>query len=237
MKAPAIIASLTVAASIAFAAGQRIPVAEQPQLPSDQTDTSLLALNCAPTSVAWFEPRLQNLNIICSAVGRQPLYSADVNADGAMDYFHAEEGYILLVENSVPLSNPLRGLYHSTTVRHGGGVAFDLVQVLGFNQEISTRLLEENPGLTNAQIDYFSSASWANDRTSGWRDCDEDGDLDLVVTVRLFFGSGSYEYRPMWFENIGYEKAAPPLAADINRDGRVDGADLGLVLLAWGPNP
>ena len=137
----------------------------------------------------------------------------------------------------MPLSNPLRGLYHSTTVRHGGGVAFDLVQILGFNQEISARLLEANPGLTYAAIDYFSSASLANDRTSGWRDCDEDGDLDLVVTVRLLFGSGSYEYRPMWFENIGYEKPAQPVAADLNGDGQVNGADLGLLLVAWGPNP
>jgi hypothetical protein len=237
MKTPAIIASLTVAGSIAFAAGQRITDAERHPVSPSQVNAIVSPFNCAPTAVAWFEPRLQSLNVICSAIGRQALYSADVNADGLVDYFHAEEGTVVLVENGVPLSNPARGLFHSTTTRLGGGVAFNLVQVLGFNQDVGTRLIEANPGLSNAWIDYFSSASSPNDRTSGWRDCDEDGDLDLVVTVRLFFGSGSMEYRPMWFENIGYEKPAPPIAADINGDGRVDGADLGLLLVAWGPTP
>jgi hypothetical protein len=40
-----------------------------------------------------------------------------------------------------------------------------------------------------------------------------------------------------WFENIGYEASQPPLAADLNGDGQVNGADLGLLLVAWGPNP
>jgi hypothetical protein len=66
----------------------------------------------------------------------------------------------------------------------------------------------------------------------GWIDADLDGDLDLIAWVYVdSWGQNFY------FENIGYEKPGPPLAADINRDGRVDGADLGLVLVSWGPNP
>jgi hypothetical protein len=41
------------------------------------------------------------------------------------------------------------------------------------------------------------------------------------------------EARQAWFENIGYEKPPPPLAADLNQDGDVNGIDLGLLLAAW----
>jgi len=66
----------------------------------------------------------------------------------------------------------------------------------------------------------------------GWLDADLDGDLDLIAWVYVDSFGSNY-----WFENIGYEKPVPPIAADINGDGRVDGADLGLLLVAWGPNP
>jgi hypothetical protein len=36
-----------------------------------------------------------------------------------------------------------------------------------------------------------------------------------------------------WLENTGFQHSNP-IAADLNRDGRVDGADLSLVLYAWG---
>ena len=59
---------------------------------------------------------------------------------------------------------------------------------------------------------------------------DGDGDLDYLVVLSLSSGR-----RQVWFENTGFEKPAPPVAADLNRDGRVDGADLGMLLIAWGP--
>jgi hypothetical protein len=65
---------------------------------------------------------------------------------------------------------------------------------------------------------------------------DGDGDLDLVTFIQHGASSPTSEVN-CFFENIGYEKPAPPLAADINRDGRVDGADLGMLLIAWGPTP
>lgn len=85
---------------------------------------------------------------------------------------------------------------------------------------------------------------------TGWLDCDDDGDLDLVLRAeRLEYGYGccwpccSLTIMPgwrvigtvsFWLENIGYERPAPPLAADLNHDGVVDGADLGILLNAWG---
>jgi hypothetical protein len=65
-----------------------------------------------------------------------------------------------------------------------------------------------------------------------------DGDRDLDLVVQVESGAGSCCSAEIYYlANIGYEKPAPPVAADINRDGRVDGADLGKLLLAWGPVP
>ena len=64
----------------------------------------------------------------------------------------------------------------------------------------------------------------------GWRDFDGDGDLDLGVAM-LSSGSAMLS---VWFENVA-RPAAPLLVGDVNRDGRVNGADLGILLSNWTP--
>ena len=86
--------------------------------------------------------------------------------------------------------------------------------------------------------------------TMGWLDCDGDGDLDLVLSAERQEKRGgictnlgciqtpgymSFGSLPFWLENTGYQRPSVPLSADLNLDGRVDGADLGLLLFAWGP--
>ena len=88
-------------------------------------------------------------------------------------------------------------------------------------------VLEELCGCNITNADLFAS---------GWRDCDHDGNLDLVVTAtyRVWGVSGSFAFQ-VWYENVGFEADPPPVAADINQDGVVDGKDLAAVLSAWTP--
>jgi hypothetical protein len=87
----------------------------------------------------------------------------------------------------------------------------------------------------------------------GWLDCDNDGDLDLVCTAKGYQRQQSFsDYQSFegywicgsvfqaegpkvwfWLENTGFQHTNP-IAADLNRDGQVDGADLGLLLVSWG---
>jgi hypothetical protein len=63
----------------------------------------------------------------------------------------------------------------------------------------------------------------------GWLDADLDGDLDLIAWVYIDSFGSNY-----WFENIGYQKQ-PHLVGDLNADGKVNGADLGTLLVNWTP--
>lgn len=57
-------------------------------------------------------------------------------------------------------------------------------------------------------------------------------------------GFCSMEFRPLevfghpdlnWVTEIGFDPVLPPCPGDFNGDGRVDGADLPIVLISWGP--
>jgi hypothetical protein len=115
----------------------------------------------------------------------------------------------------------------------------EVVEVQVVPVDIAARLSKTRfGGFPNISVylSYFDGP--VDSLVAGWRDMDGDGDLDYIVWVSAFtFNSTVGTNGQIWFENVGYEKPAPPLAADINRDGRVDGADLGLVLVSWGPNP
>ena len=62
-------------------------------------------------------------------------------------------------------------------------------------------------------------------------DVDGDGDLDLIVEIYWHGSTGASHV--VWIENT--VKSDPALAADINRDGVVDGLDLTALLAAWTP--
>jgi hypothetical protein len=77
------------------------------------------------------------------------------------------------------------------------------------------------------------SIHYAQFTPSDFTDMDGDGDLDLILAITLRTPKYEYFTYRVWIENT--VKAGSPLAADINRDGVVDGKDLASVLAAWTP--
>jgi hypothetical protein len=243
MKTPAIIASLTVVGSIAYAAGSQGVAGKQPPEISSgsranamqgeirQAETQRLfggpSGNCDPQSEPWFSPQPREFSYDCRDVGRQPFGCADVNRDGTEDYFYLALVDCGLVIDGQPRTTYTYWMFHSE-------LSAERPNSFHSHKNIFPSTLVPGQSL----LTLFKNLRTANMQNLGWRDCDGDGDLDLVADMNLqWFGVPDNEVRPFWFENTGYQKPAQPLAADINRDGRVDGADLGLVLVSWGPNP
>jgi hypothetical protein len=86
---------------------------------------------------------------------------------------------------------------------------------------------------TCTDFQFYSASGWSG--YHGWRDMDGDGDLDLVA---IYTARGLPVELPAsgtcWFENIGYQKQ-PHLVGDLDGDGKVNGADLGTLLVNWTP--
>jgi hypothetical protein len=254
MKTPAIIASLTVVGSLAVAASKQ----DGSQTPSRGTarfaatnlavgevgrntaiaDTTA-AVGCAGiTEQTWFAPSPQV--VPCAGLlgpNIDTLYTqhwrmADINGDHKTDHLRgvpgvSESAYVLYQGSPTPDASNMAIILETL----GGDQSVTLSRVRLFSPDFdlhgwcSMNLPAPTEGLLRFSLN-------GDGGVAGWRDMDEDGDLDLVV-----FATDLYWVRQIWLENIGYEKPAPPLAADINRDGRVDGADLGMVLVSWGTNP
>jgi len=258
MKTPAAIASLTVVGSLAYAAGSQGTAGKQlPVMPSgsqahsmqeDMTQViphaQILGGGCQTEPQEWFNPvprRLQvcvgGTNGVPNQIGKLPLGAADVNADGVNEYFDTAYANSWDYEGSVEIgifvaswSQPIGGtiLYRSTT------------EIQPSQTVVWRNSVLEGTAAMGDQIRQMVGANLREIfvRAKGWRDIDFDGDLDLIAEVHYEVAGASGDFGlDIWFENIGYEVSQPPLAADINRDGRVDGADLGLVLVSWGTNP
>jgi hypothetical protein len=245
MKTPAIIASLTVAGSIAFGAGQQSGGKQPPSTPSEAQVHSMQEelpqaqlMACQPQSEDWFSlvPHQIGRCISASApqinpsgkVGTLPLGACDVNGDGALEFFDNVGEIPIISETGAEMSLPV--LLRSSPQQYpNGSVLMTHTVILGDSAALTSALRQLEPS-TNMVYGYLQPI--------GWRDMDQDGDQDLICVYRYSgFGGVQFAWQDIWFENVGFEKAAPPVAADLNGDGQVNGADLGLLLVAWGPNP
>lgn len=197
-------------------------------------------------SVTWFasEPRL--LPNECSwrfgmlADGRT---AADVNGDGRDEYLQVLPcPAFSLSPLNCNLANAWGngiGLIWSRAEPSPGATAARaaFVPIVPDAASFEAWIRSRFPGFTNLML--YMKGEYAGQELAGWRDVDDDGDLDYVVFVHGNNAEGSgpptaYLHAQVWFENIGYEKSTPPLAADLNGDGWVNGIDLGLLLGAWG---
>lgn len=228
------IAAGSAVAAIAFAAPPRAP--REAKTPADrpappQVRASGPSGQCVTGDPRdWFGPpqllaacdtRLQGVLPL-----QGDLYSAtshaDVNGDGTHEYF-ARPGYdelgAIIADGE---DQPGFALYeHEVTMQTG--------------QIVQTRhgLVPNGPvaSVIRANVSDVQSAVLG---TGGFRDLDGDGDLDLVMSIWVYLWDKNSANVDMWFENTGMP-ASLRSRADLNRDGRVSGADLGLLVGEWGP--
>jgi hypothetical protein len=215
--------------------------------PGSRLHTELAASGCAPTDEdVWFAPLPRLVECVSNTYQGVELLTAqrwrvaDVNGDGAIDHLRTLQGFggaqswyaFFLGSPSAELSNA--AIMLETVDQQTQQLRLTKISLFMSASDVQAWTAENFPSVPNGGI-QFSLGYWD---WSGWRDMDGDGDLDLLLVV-LAIGnpSGSEWTRQVWLENIGYERPAPPLAADLNRDGYVNGLDLGLLLGQWGPNP
>ncbi len=247
MKTPAIIASLTVVGSLAFATAT--PSGTTPTRSQQRTETedatsgshnpsNLAAGPCVPQSAEWFAttPRTirRCINPVFDSsspnysglVGVVPLGACDVNRDGETEFFDGVGEVRIFTFGKGATNHPILLKSQEQAV----GTSTLLVHTILLRSSealaLALRAMEPSVNMTDSTVQPY-----------GWRDMDRDGDQDLVCVFRYWgFGGGTGTRMDIWFENIGFEQS-PPLAADLNNDGIVDGADLGILLSVWGePN-
>jgi hypothetical protein len=139
----------------------------------------------------------------------------DINRDGEVDFVNPVWGVQLMKDGQALPAQCLGYLY--TTSWDGSAV------------EVSYQCIASTDQLVQYVAGRFPGQSVAMNEI-GWRDLDGDGDLDLIVELRV---NEQWETSAwVWLENTGYE-ASSGLAGDINRDGAIDGLDLAIVLAGW----
>jgi hypothetical protein len=144
--------------------------------------------------------------------------SRDINSDGVIEYFSC---------------NPIR-LNQDTSPN----------AALMFRDEIlfdgTTTTVRYQPVLLAAPLIAFiqSQASpafaWNCDYGPvGWRDMDNDGDLDLIFQFILYASDDGGAWLYGWLENTGYPASPRPNPYDLDGNGRVNTADLSLLLMEF----
>jgi hypothetical protein len=202
----------------------------QEEIPNDAM--SATSVPCPPpvqwlsTTPRFFDPCDPALR---AEIGVQKLEAADVNGDGLAESFapsgNTSEVLVTIDGGTYPSGNPTILLRIRTTA-DGGNTRLESQVVFTMDtQAVGNAIRNRFPGITGV----LSNAAGIG---TGWFDCDGDGDLDLVLYLLDYLPNGT---RQIWFENTGFQRTNP-IAADLNHDGKVDGADMGLLLYAWGPN-
>ena len=194
-------------ATTAFASAQQAQPTER-GVGRNRGSNATMVADCQSTeSLQWFSStpkEIQGCTLSTSMGDLQNrfivYFNADINKDGNNEYF--------VNDNS---SGELRQFFLNTIEPVNGIVTSKLILLCSFDSQ-SINNYRSSVGLS-------SDGYWF---VLGLRDCDNDGDFDLVI-------GGGVEGPFMYFENTGFQHTAP-LEGDLNHDGHVDSADLGKLL-------
>jgi len=189
-------------ATTAFASTQQAQPAERGVGRNLGSNATMVA-DCQSTeSLQWFSStpqEIQGCKVICNIGnfdGDVWAFWGDINNDGNIEYLTFE------FESSSIFISALEAVGGVATSKLVFVCSVDIQSINGYRVSVG---LSAEPSWTMA----------------GLRDCDNDGDLDIVIA-----SYGVY----MYFENTGFQHTAL-IEGDLNHDGHVDNTDVGLVLL------
>jgi len=193
--------------------------------------------------LVWFNPTPREIACTPDSWGETTLtyvqaaldYAVDINGDGSADFHRIRIPSTDAIVNGVDQPIPQDQLRISRTAIKNGVVSSESKRVAVWNSSLLAWIRANYPAVTDSYV-YMRADGEDGMQRAGWRDLDEDGDLDFVVLVFIRTDPTCCDvFRQLWFENIGFEKPKSVSEADINQDGVVDGHDLCLVLAAWTP--
>jgi hypothetical protein len=150
----------------------------------------------------------------------------DVNGDGRVEAFRkkaesAGNFNVPLMRDGLPEADECV-LMFQVADEEAGSVAF--VEHCVFSSADIVPFLLQQP--------WAAMVSYAYGDAMGWRDLDNDSDLDLVFRIQYASPSSGSGYKAYWLENTGYE-ATQPLVGDLDGDGSVSASDLTILLGGW----
>lgn len=265
MKTPAIVSTLTVVGSLAFAAGReggRLGAQEVPQpegalasADGNELPQALSTDQCAiGEPLNWFTKAYRLPSCFTQRWSQASLLQrghvvADIDRDGKDDHLlpmhfrddgngcvptHTDQWQWGGGVVNCALGSEYPFLWKPVTSNVGGTVTLTLQPALTL-QSVTHALVFGD--LEDGTYDYSYSVNSL--KLMDLFDVDADGDLDLIIHMAIY--AYPNEAQPpvpeqwnglFWFENNAVTN--PPVAADLNQDGNVDGIDLGLLLASWG---
>jgi hypothetical protein len=185
-------------------------------------------VNCVASSNVWFSPIAHELSYPCmdDPFLGQSAFSADVNGDGKTECFVLGTWTWGVLNEGQPNDDPASMLAETKTMQTEAGTAIVAVNVFPSAREIGSSLKSQIPGLVWARL------LTEDPNFVGWRDCDNDGDLDFVTRIEFdALQSNGSQRRLYWFENTGYQSAPPANPYDLDGDGGVNAGDISVLLL------
>jgi hypothetical protein len=160
----------------------------------------------------------------------------DIDGDGTSDFwsFQAAASFDVIISgNDQPVPTEQIVLSLLSAVGPEVNARSEATQVFGGSLLQWIRM--NYPSVADATV-YLRTNDGQSRQIAGWRDMDGDKDLDYIVSVSVYVGPAGQSpevRRQVWFENTGFEANRKGAAADLNRDGVVNGEDLCIVLAAW----
>jgi len=210
-----------------------------------RTTAAMVSGDCSDIEeLVWFNPTPREIACTPDSSGETTLtyvqtaldYAIDINGDGRADFHRMRSPVTDVIVNGVDQPIPQDQLRISRTVINNGVVSSESKRVEVWNSSLLEWIRTNYPAVRESYV-YMRADGEDGMQRAGWRDLDQDGDLDFVILVYIQTNPTCCSvFRQLWFENIGYEKPKSVSEADINQDGVVDGHDLCLVLAAWTPD-